>query len=167
MIEFDEKILKKNVVVKVTDEKQLMTLLKWGDSKGFKWVSGCILLDISVIKAIKLYIFSSKDIYLNLGKKTSWNSGLSDGSRYVDYDDALLKEKSEFDLDKAMSMYKDIVNVCFLPGKKITIVALKTYEIGVAMLQNGDIYDEEKGFLYAYVKALRSKFIWGSKYLEK
>ena len=157
MIEFDEKILKKEVFVKVTDEKQLMTLLKWGDSKGFKWVSGSILLDITVIKAIKLYIFSSKDIYLNLGKKTIWGSELRYGSMYVDYDNALLKEKLGFDLVKAMQMYKDIVNVCFLPGRKITIVVLKTHEIGVAMLQNGDIYSEEKGFLYAYIKALRSK----------
>jgi len=157
MVEFDEKILKKEVFVKVTDEKQLMTLLKWGDSKGFKWVSGSILLDITVIKAIKLYIFSSKDIYLNLGKKTIWGSELRYGSMYVDYGEALLKEKPGFDLDKAMQMYKDIANVCFLPGRKITIVVLKTHEIGVAMLQNGDVYSEEKGFLYAYVKALRSK----------
>ena len=157
MLEFDEKILEKDVLVKVTDEKQLMTLLKWGDSKGFKWASGCILLDNDMIKALNRSLKLEGCVFLNLGKKTAWGSGLSDGSKYVDYDNALLKEKSEFDLDKAMSMYKDIVNVCFLPGRKITIVALKTYEIGVAMLQNGDIYDEEKGFLYAYIKALRSK----------
>ena len=163
MVEFDEKILKEDVLVEVTDENQLMNILKWGDSKGFKWVSGSILLDITVIKAIKLYIFSSKDIYLNLGKKTIWGSELRYGSMYVDYDKALLnkkvllKEKPGFDLVKAMSMYKDIANVVFLSGKKITIVTLKTGEIGVAMLREGDVYSKEKGFLYAYVKALRSK----------
>jgi len=167
MIEFDEKILKKNVVVKVTDEKQLMTLLKWGDSKGLKWSTGKILLDNSMINTLKRPILSSKVAYLDLSKYSYWSEKVFSYEMAIDYDNALLKEKPGFDLDKAMSMYKDIVNVCFLPGKKITIVALKTYEIGVAMLQNGDIYDEEKGFLYAYVKALRSKFIWGSKYLEK
>jgi len=163
MVEFNEKILKKNVLVIVTDETQLLNLLKWGDSKGLKWASGCILLDNDMIKALNRSLKLEGCVFLNLKKMTSWGSGLSDGSRYVDYGDALfnkkvlLKEKLGFDLDKAMQMYKDIVNVCFLPGRKITIVVLKTHEIGVAMLQNGDVYSEEKGFLYAYVKALRSK----------
>ena len=157
MIEFDNKILKKDVLVKVTDENQLMTLLKWGDSKGFKWASGCILLDNDMINTLNRSLKLKGYVYLNLGKKTIWTSKPRDGAWYSDYDNALLKEKPGFDLDKAMSMYKDIVNVCFLPGRKITIVALKTYEIGVAMLQNGDVYSEEKGFLYAYIKALRSK----------
>jgi len=173
MIEFDKKILKKDVLVKVTDENQLMTLLKWGDSKGFKWVSGCILLDNDMINTLNRSLKLEGCVFLNLNKRTSWGPGLSDGSRYVDYGDALFnkkvlhEEKSKFNLKQVMSIYKDIANVVFLPGRKITIVVLKTHEIGVAMLQNGDIYDEEKGFLYAYVKALRSKFIWGSKYLEK
>jgi len=157
MIEFDEKILKKDVVVKVTNEKQLMNLLKWGDSKGLKWVSGKILIDITVLKYIKQFILSSKDIYLDLGEQSYWGMKEFFGELVLDYDEVLLKEKSEFDLDKAMSMYKDIANVVFFPGRKITIVVLKTHEIGVAMLQNGDVYSEEKGFLYAYVKALRSK----------
>jgi len=163
MIEFDEKILKKDVLVKVTDETQLMNILKWGDSKGLKWASGCILLDNNMINALNRSLKLEGCVFLNLNKMTYWGPGLSDGSRYVDYGDALFnkkvlhEEKSGFDLDKAMSMYKDIVNVVFLPGRKITIVVLKTHEIGVAMLQNGDVYSEEKGFLYAYVKALRSK----------
>ena len=162
MLEFDEKILKKDVLVKVTDETQLMNILKWGDSKGLRWSSGRSLLDNDMVKTLKECLIYGC-VYLNLGKKTIWTSKPRDGAWYSDYDNALLnkkvlhEEKSEFDLDKAMSMYKDIVNVCFLPGRKITIVALKTYEIGVAMLQNGDVYSEEKGFLYAYVKALRSK----------
>ena len=156
MLEFDEKILKKDVVVKVTDEKQLMNLLKWGNSKGLKWASGMLLLDNYMVKTLKECLIYGY-VFLDLGKKTIWRSKLSEMVWCYDHDKALLKEKSGFDLDKAMSMYKDIVNVCFLPGRKITIVALKTYEIGVAMLQNGDVYDEEKGFLYAYVKALRSK----------
>ena len=156
MVEFDKKILKKDVVVKVTDEKQLINLLKWGDSKGLRWSTRKILLDDDMINFLNKRL-DFGFVYLDLGEKTIWTREPRDGVWYSDYDNALLKEKSEFDLDKAMSMYKDIANVCFLPGRKITIVALKTYEIGVAMLQNGDIYDEEKGFLYAYVKALRSK----------
>ena len=157
MIEFDEKILKKDVVVKVTDETQLMNILKWGNSKGLKWASGMLLLDNYMVNTLTQSLKLKGCVFLDLGKKTIWRSKLSEMVWCYDHDKALLKEKPGFDLDKAMQMYKDIANVVFFPGRKITIVVLKTHEIGVAMLREGDVYSKEKGFLYAYFKALRSK----------